>query len=177
MSKEKKITSTEETTANTHETTTGTEETAVRTEETVVSTKQATDNYEVGFRRPPKGTRFRKGVSGNPSGRPRKPQDFDQQLLREAGAFVTINENGRRVRISKHNVVIRQLVHKAMAGDLHALKTFVPLCRLAREKSVLMEAGKVKDLERYNDPRQLTDEELMRIILEDQKEKEKKEKK
>jgi hypothetical protein len=51
-----------------------------------------------------------------------------------------------------------------MTGDLSALKTFVPLCRLAREKVVLMEAQKVKDLERYNDVTQLTTEELERLL-------------
>ena len=154
-----------------------TEEEITSTDETLNSTEKTSDNYEVGYGRPPKDTRFRKGVSGNPSGRTRKPQDFDQQLLREAGSFVTITEKGRRVRISKHDVAIRQLVHKAMTGDLSALKTFVPLCRLAREKVVLMEEGKIKDLERYNDPKQLTEEELMRIILQDQKAKESKGKK
>ena len=141
-----------------------TEEEITSTDETLNSTEKTADNYEVGYGRPPKDTRFRKGVSGNPSGRTRKPQDFDQQLLREAGSFVTITEKGRRVRISKHDVAIRQLVHKAMTGDLSALKTFVPLCRLAREKVVLMEAQKVKDLERYNDVTQLTTEELERLL-------------
>lgn len=30
--------------------------------------------YRVGYKSPPKKTRFKKGVSGNPKGRPRKPK-------------------------------------------------------------------------------------------------------
>lgn len=97
-------------------------ETVKSADEESVSTEEATDNYEVGYGKPPKNNQFQKGVLGNPAGRPKKPQDFDQQLLREAGSFVIINEKGRRVRISKHDVAIRQLMHKAMAGDMTAFE-------------------------------------------------------
>jgi hypothetical protein len=62
--------------------------------------KNTSDSYEVGYGMPPRGTQFKKGISGIPKGRPKKALDFDDALLRESMAFVTINENGRPRRIS-----------------------------------------------------------------------------
>lgn len=35
------------------------------------------NNYEVGYRKPPKKTRFQKGISGNPGGRPKSSRSFE----------------------------------------------------------------------------------------------------
>jgi hypothetical protein len=40
------------------------------------------DPYEVGFGKPPKQTRFKKGRSGNPRGRPRKRPDLYSELTK-----------------------------------------------------------------------------------------------
>ena len=49
-----------------------------------MSENNTSDSYEVGFGKPPRNTQFKKGVSGNPKGRPKKPLDFDHELLRES---------------------------------------------------------------------------------------------
>jgi Family of unknown function (DUF5681) len=38
-----------------------------------------TQDYEVGYGKPPKTSQFKKGESGNPSGRPKKPTDSDSE--------------------------------------------------------------------------------------------------
>jgi len=42
-----------------------------------------TPDYEMGYGKPPKSSRFAKGKSGNPSGRPKKPSDADAEWRRE----------------------------------------------------------------------------------------------
>ena len=42
--------------------------------------KKRTDD-EVGYGKPPKNKQFQKGVSGNPTGRPKKAADFPSQYL------------------------------------------------------------------------------------------------
>jgi len=122
-------------------------------------------NYEVGYRKPPKNTQFKKGVSGNPKGRPKKVLDFDQELLREAKSLITINEGGRRRRISKHVAVIKQMMNNAMKGSTAGLRMYRDTYRQAFERVAQLELQQAKDLERYKDVRNLTDEELMGIIL------------
>ena len=132
---------------------------------------------EVGYGKPPKDTQFQKGVSGNPNGRPRKCRNFDEELIRESESLMTINENGRSKRISKHKAVIKQLINKAMSGNVPAARTYLDRHQVAFEKVALREASQSSDPEKYNDLMTLTDEELMKIIADGLKDKEQETKK
>lgn len=127
--------------------------------------KETPDDYEVGYRKPPKHTRFQKGASGNPNGRPKKALDFDAALLREARTIITINENGRQIRISKHDLIVKQLTNGAIKGNNSGLRMYLDAYRQASEKAALLEAERARGLERYNDAKNSTDEELISIIL------------
>jgi hypothetical protein len=73
--------------------------------------------YDIGYGKPPHRTRFQKGQSGNSRGRPRAANNFATivgEALREP---VVINENGRRKRATKAEVIGKQLVNKAAKGD------------------------------------------------------------
>src|SRR3954451_13737097 len=124
-----------------------------------MSEENMSDSYEVGYGKPPKDTRFKKGSSGNPKGRPRKALDFHLELLREFGSSITINENGRRRRISKYEAVIKQLAIKAMSGNLSAIRILLGLCQVASEKDALLETAQAHEAERRSDIRNWTDEE------------------
>lgn len=83
--------------------------------------------YEVGFRRPPRHTQFRKGTSGNPKGRPREAKNLAVVLEEALAEKVPIVENGRRRKITKRNAMIKQLVNKAASGDLRAARQLTDL--------------------------------------------------
>jgi hypothetical protein len=73
--------------------------------------------YEIGYGKPPRNTRFQKGQSGNSRGRPRTARNLATivgEALREP---VMINENGRRKRATKAEVIGKQMVNKAVKGD------------------------------------------------------------
>ena len=122
------------------------------------------DNYEVGYGKPPKNTQFKKGVSGNPKGRSKRVLDLDQEFLREAESLITINEGGCRRRVSKHLAVIKQMVNNAIKGTASGQRIYRDAYRQASEKAALLEAERVKDLERYNDVKNLTTDELERML-------------
>jgi hypothetical protein len=126
------------------------------------------DDYEIGYGKPPKKTQFQKGISGNPRGRPKKSLDFDRELIREANSFITINDNGRRSNISKHAGVLKQLINKALSGNIYAARIYLDRFRQAQERAALV-AGPQQNSSGKYDVDSLSDEELMRIIVDGQK--------
>jgi hypothetical protein len=79
-------------------------------------------NYEVGFGRPPKQAQFRKGRSGNPKGRPRGSKNFANLIDEALAEPVIINENGRRMKATKLQVIVKQLVNEAARGDHRSIQ-------------------------------------------------------
>jgi Family of unknown function (DUF5681) len=84
-------------------------------------------DYPVGYGKPPEASRFRKGRSGNPTGRPKGRATLATVLQRALAARVTVTEHGRRTRKSKLEIALTQLVNKAAGGDLGATRLLVDL--------------------------------------------------
>jgi len=85
----------------------------------------ADKKYEVGFGRPPKSTRFAKGKSGNPNGRPKGSKNL-ATLFREIGEEqVTVTEGGRTRNIKKSHAVVVQLTNKAVSGERWAIQAYL----------------------------------------------------
>ncbi|MGE3476427.1 MAG: DUF5681 domain-containing protein [Rhodospirillaceae bacterium] len=80
------------------------------------------NDYEVGYKKPPKHTRFKPGDSGNPSGRPRKARSSNELLEQVLNEKVTITIRGRQRTVTMKEVLIRQLITDGMKGNQRALK-------------------------------------------------------
>ena len=83
---------------------------------------------------PPEATRFKKGVSGNPKGRPRGSLNVATAFTKALREKVVINEHGQRKTITMLEAVLKQLVNKAASGDLRAVAQSVALARDAEAK-------------------------------------------
>ena len=82
-----------------------------------------TNNYNVGYKRPPQETRFKKGQSGNPKGRPKGSINFLTLLNKVVNTPITLtDQNGRQIKITKKEAALLQAINKAAKGDLTALK-------------------------------------------------------
>ena len=76
-------------------------------------------DYEVGYKKPPRHTQFKKGQSGNKAGRPKgkvKLVDLDAALDEALSALIPVNENGRVRKISKLRALLAQTVNKGLKG-------------------------------------------------------------
>lgn len=97
-------------------------------------------SFDVGYGRPPATTRFQKGRSGNPKGRPKGSLNIATVLERTLGERVIINENGRRKTVTKMEAAVKQLVNQAASGDLVALRQLMALAASAEQRSAEIEA-------------------------------------
>ncbi len=89
---------------------------------------------DVGYRRPPTATRFQKGQSGNPRGRPRNRRreiPYDTVL----GQMVTIREDGRERRVTAAEAFLLQLTRKGLQGDSSAARASLQAIEAARTKA------------------------------------------
>lgn len=93
----------------------------------------ASSEYEVGYKKPPLHSRFQAGQSGNPKGRPAGSKTVKALIERELGSTIAIRENGRRVELTKREVMVKQLVNKAIDGDHRAQQT---LLKFEQEQTV-----------------------------------------
>jgi len=89
---------------------------------------------EVGYGSPPERTRFKKGQSGNPRGRPKGTLDLATVLERTLREKVVIHDNGERKTVTKLQAAIMQLTNKAASGELKAFQLLAALVRSAEER-------------------------------------------
>jgi hypothetical protein len=85
------------------------------------------DDYAVGWGKPPKHTRFKKGRSGNPKGRPAGRRNFKTDLVEELGMRVEVKERGRTRQLTKQQVIVKQLITRCTNGDPAALGRLLPV--------------------------------------------------
>ena len=81
--------------------------------------------YEVGYRKPPKAFRFRKGRSGNRSGRPRKVRSPFEVLAKIAKQKVLVRGKNGPKYMTKEEAGFTQLMNKVANGDLKAIDLYV----------------------------------------------------
>jgi len=108
-------------------------------------TKKA--DYEVGYGKPPKNTRFKSGESGNPAGRPRGALSVGTIVQKYSAEKLDVLENGRPRRMSKLEIVIKTLLAKAAKGDVRATEVLIKLCQRAEGE----EADRPRFLELTNE--------------------------
>src|SRR5471030_425456 len=80
-------------------------------------------DYEVGYGRPPKETRFQPGKSGNPRGRPKVERPLGD-ALREAlhRQIEVVNERGDKRKVVALDHIMRGLVSDSARRDRSALR-------------------------------------------------------
>src|ERR1700758_1283270 len=91
-------------------------------------------DYEVGYGKPPRHTRFEPGRSGNPRGRPPGAKNMKTLLSKALNELVVVT--GRR-KVSKREAIVTQLVNRSAKADYKAIQILL---------------GMLRDIERDTDP-------------------------
>lgn len=81
----------------------------------------------VGYESPPECTRWKKGQSGNPSGRAKGQRNLKTDLAAELREVVQISEGGVPRRISKQRALLKALTARAIGGDSRAANLILNL--------------------------------------------------
>ncbi len=80
------------------------------------------DPYEVGYGKTPKHTRFKRGRSGNPYGRPPKKPDLYSELTKVLRGKVTLTQDGQPEEATVQQALLLRLRDEALRGELWAVK-------------------------------------------------------
>ncbi len=73
---------------------------------------------EIGYKKPPRHTRFKPGQSGNPTGRPKKKTTTAAELFeRELNTLIIATEGGKAKKITKYQAIAKQQTNRAVNGD------------------------------------------------------------
>src|SRR5258708_32053883 len=98
-------------------------------------------DYQVGYGKPPQHTRFKKGESGNPTGRPKGSKNLTTLLEKELKQRVVVTENGRRRSITKQEAMVKHLVNKAVSGDRPLMQLLLDEIRLVEARPASRPSG------------------------------------
>ena len=85
-------------------------------------------DYKVGYGRPPEETRFRKGHSGNPKGRPKSRKSGKTDIGELLNEPVEVKVGGEVRKMSTFEASVWRLARKALDGDFRAILKFIKLC-------------------------------------------------
>ena len=89
---------------------------------------------DIGYRKPPRATRFTKGQSGNAGGRPRgrrREAPYETVL----GQMVTMRESGIERRVAAAEAFLLQLTKRGLEGDGAAARATLALIEEITERS------------------------------------------
>lgn len=92
--------------------------------------------FDVGYRKPPKHSRFRKGKSGNPKGRPKGSRNFSTDVKKTLEEPIRVTSHGKARTVSTQHAALMRLKEKALGGDARALDRLIELARLYNDEEM-----------------------------------------
>ena len=87
------------------------------------------DDYDVGYGKPPKKNQFQKGQSGNPKGRPKGATSFGLAVRKQLSEKVQLIQNGKPRKVSKADAVIMRVMKDALEGKPRAQTEILKLAQ------------------------------------------------
>ena len=121
-------------------------------------------NYDVGYGRPPRHSRFRPGQSGNPGGRPKGRHGLITRLRKMLGEEVSLTSNGIERKVRKGDAVLGALIAKAARGEVGAARLIFSAIADWEDRQQARERRPMTTAEAANNRRDMPDAELIARI-------------
>ena len=98
-------------------------------------------DHDAGYGKPPRHSRFKKGQSGNPKGRPRGSRNFSTDLKETLEKLIRITDHGKPRTVSTQLAALMRLREQALGGDARALDRLLEYARLYNDDDEMAEAA------------------------------------
>lgn len=76
------------------------------------------EEKKVGYKSPPEHSKWKKGQSGNPSGKKTKAETLQQTMKRLLGQEIVVQKNGTQMSMTHREAMATSMITKAMKGDV-----------------------------------------------------------
>jgi hypothetical protein len=106
-----------------------------------MTAESSEDDFKIGYKRPPRHSRFQPGKSGNPRGRQKSVRNLGSDVKRTLETPVRLNERGKAKRVSTQEAVLLRLREKALKGDGRSLDRLLQLARTFNNSAAIEPLG------------------------------------
>src|SRR5262245_9357153 len=123
------------------------------------------DSNPVGYGRPPVHSRFRKGQSGNPTGKRRhgEAERVEALIWQEVYRLLTVRDGDTVTKIPALQAVIRSHIASALKGNVAAQRALLQLVQNS-EDARARTTGQTDNKKFHKDANEMSDKELMNIL-------------
>src|ERR1700674_2022 len=94
------------------------------------------DDIKVGYKRPPRHSRFQPGRSGNQRGKQKGVRNLGSDVKRTLEVPVRLHEQGKERRVSTQEAALLRLREKALKGDPRSLDRLLELAKVSNNSAV-----------------------------------------
>jgi hypothetical protein len=101
------------------------------------------DGFAVGYKKPPRHSRFQPGRSGNPRGKQKGVRNFGTDVKRTLEVPVRLNDQGRARRVSTQEAALLRLREKALNGDARSIVQILELAKIFNNRTAVESVGDV----------------------------------
>ena len=124
----------------------------------------AQDSNPVGYGRPPVHSRFRKGQSGNPTGKRRhnEAERVEALIRQEVYRLLTVREGDTVTKMPALQAVIRSQIACAAKGNVTAQRALLKLVQNIEDARST--TGQTANKKLHRDANEMSDKELMNIL-------------
>jgi Family of unknown function (DUF5681) len=106
-----------------------------------MTTESSEGAGKVGYKRPPRHSRFQPGQSGNPRGRQKAVRNLGSDVKRTLEVPVRLSEQGKARQVSTQEAMLLRLREKALKGDARSLDRLVALAQIFNNDAVAESLG------------------------------------